>query len=162
MMGVQDLWRKFEDHGGWWVVAQLVILSFVVMMPVWVARPLATLPLPLLVTSWSLMLVGSVCVVMAVWSLGMMLTPFPRPVTTGQLLKKGIFGFVRHPMYLGVICLALGWSLLRQSAPGMVLVVVLFIFFDRKATREERWLTEKYPDYVDYRSRVKKLLPGIY
>ncbi|MCC3443527.1 MAG: hypothetical protein JGK01_17500 [Microcoleus sp. PH2017_03_ELD_O_A] len=36
------------------------------------------------------------------------------------------------------------------------------IFFDIKSRREETWLSDKYPDYSEYRQRVKKLIPGIY
>ena len=49
-----------------------------------------------------------------------------------------------------------------SSVLGVILAVVLFIFFDRKSRREEAWLMEAYPGYADYRGRVKKLIPGIY
>jgi len=40
--------------------------------------------------------------------------------------------------------------------------VALFIFFDLKSRREERWLREAYPEYGDYQKRVKKLVPWVY
>ena len=39
---------------------------------------------------------------------------------------------------------------------------VLLAFFDVKSRREERWLTEKFPDYAAYRTRVHKLIPFVY
>ena len=61
-----------------------------------------------------------------------------------------------------VILGALGWSLLRGSLIGLALTVGLFLFFDRKARREESWLMEKFPDYAAYRTRVHKLIPWFY
>lgn len=152
----------FRTQGGDWVVAQLVLLSLVVMVPLWTARPSATLPLQLSLAGWLLMGFGLVCALLAVRSLGAALTPLPKPADKGPLRNRGIYALMRHPMYTGVWCLALGWVLLQQSAPGMLLVVALFVFFDRKAAREEVWLLEKFPEYADYRVRVKKMIPGIY
>ena len=39
---------------------------------------------------------------------------------------------------------------------------VLFVFFDVKSRLEERWLTEKFAGYPEYRTRVKKLIPWVY
>ena len=36
------------------------------------------------------------------------------------------------------------------------------IFFDRKATREEIWLRDRYPTYGDYAKRTRKLIPWLY
>jgi protein-S-isoprenylcysteine O-methyltransferase Ste14 len=157
-----EQWERFRDKGGLWVVAQFILLALIVAVPMWASRPVATLPVPLHAAGWLLLALGLVCVVLAAQALGSALTPLPRPVSDGTLRIKGIYGVVRHPMYLGVLCLALGWVLLRQSAPGMLLVAVLFVFLDRKAAREEQWLIHKYPDYANYQTRVKKLLPGIY
>ncbi len=45
---------------------------------------------------------------------------------------------------------------------ALIASALLLKFFDLKASREETWLTEKYPDYSQYSQRVKKLIPGIY
>ncbi len=94
--------------------------------------------------------------------LGRNLTVFPRPKADGALTQTGVYGIVRHPMYGGVLLSALGWSLLRASLPGVVLSLLLGLFFDRKARREEVWLVEKYPEYTEYRTRVRKLIPWVY
>jgi protein-S-isoprenylcysteine O-methyltransferase Ste14 len=36
------------------------------------------------------------------------------------------------------------------------------LFADFKATREERWLRERFPDYPDYARRVRKLIPFVH
>jgi protein-S-isoprenylcysteine O-methyltransferase Ste14 len=58
--------------------------------------------------------------------------------------------------------MAFGWSVYSNSLAGLAFDAMLLVFFDRKATREEIWLSEKFPGYAPYRSRVKKLIPWIY
>jgi protein-S-isoprenylcysteine O-methyltransferase Ste14 len=99
---------------------------------------------------------------LSLFHLGGNLTVFPRPIENGVLTQRGVYGLVRHPMYLGVCLLALGWSLFLTSPLAVALTVALGFFFDRKASREEIWLREKYADYPAYQQRVHKLIPWIY
>ncbi len=89
-------------------------------------------------------------------------TPLPRPVDGGQLVVRGVYGIVRHPMYLAVVLGGLGWSLLWASPAGLVATAVLFGFFDLKSRREEAWLVEAYPGYEAYRRRTRRIVPGVY
>jgi protein-S-isoprenylcysteine O-methyltransferase Ste14 len=43
-----------------------------------------------------------------------------------------------------------------------VYAALLFLLFDAKARREERWLVEKFPSYAGYQRRVRKLVPFLY
>ena len=79
-----------------------------------------------------------------------------------KLRTGGAYALVRHPLYTGILIMALGWSLMTHSLAGLVFDVMLFVFFDRKAAREEAWLAEKFPDYKAYSKRVKKLVPWVY
>ena len=65
-------------------------------------------------------------------------------------------------MYSGVIYLALAYASWQMSWVHLVGSIVLFVFFDAKSRKEEVWLTEKFADYADYSTTVKKLIPGIY
>lgn len=89
-------------------------------------------------------------------ALGTNLTPYPRPLEDGRLIQGGIYGVVRHPIYTGLVLMALAWSLLRASLPSLLLSAVLALFFDRKARREEVWLREQYPEYGEYARRVRR------
>ena len=102
---------------------------------------------------------------LSIWSatnLGRSLTPFPRPLPDGQLVTRGAYRFVRHPIYLGVLLCAFGFALASLSPLRLVLSAILFVFFDMKSRREEKWLEQQYPEYEIYKKRVKKLLPWIY
>jgi protein-S-isoprenylcysteine O-methyltransferase Ste14 len=87
--------------------------------------------------------------------LGKQLTPFPRPVDTGVLRQDGVYGFVRHPIYGGVLLLLLGWALV-SSPLTLIPFLLAAAFFDAKRRREEAWLVAKYPDYTAYSERVPR------
>jgi protein-S-isoprenylcysteine O-methyltransferase Ste14 len=149
-------------RGEWYVVAQFALLIGLFAAPAFDGRPF----------SWSrstavagavLCLVGLGFVVLGSIGLGRRnLSPFPKPKDEGMLIKSGIFSVVRHPIYSGFVLFALGWSLVWSSAMTLIAALLLLVFFDVKARREEGWLQEKFPDYHAYRLRVKKLIPFLY
>lgn len=90
------------------------------------------------------------------------LTPLPYPVDHNQLVQHGIYSWVRHPLYSSQLFAALGWTLFTLSLSHLAILVLGFVFFDYKASKEERWLTERHPHYADYARRVRKLVPWVY
>jgi protein-S-isoprenylcysteine O-methyltransferase Ste14 len=156
---------SLRDQGAAWALGQLILLVLILLVPVQIDG----LPgWPESLRGMSVvagLLVGAAGILLLILSglqLGANLTIFPRPKADGSLTQSGVYAFVRHPMYSGVLLVALGWTLLRTSIPGLILTLVLGLFFDRKARREEVWLVEKYPDYGAYRKRVRKLIPWVY
>jgi protein-S-isoprenylcysteine O-methyltransferase Ste14 len=99
---------------------------------------------------------------MAAINLGKNLTPLPRPKENAVLIQDGLYRFVRHPIYFGVIVLCLGWGLIQQSTLVWLNVVIIAIFFDIKSRKEEQWLQAKFSAYADYQRRVCKLIPWVY
>ncbi|GAM10359.1 hypothetical protein OR1_02648 [Geobacter sp. OR-1] len=90
------------------------------------------------------------------------ISPLPVPKNSATLVVTGAYRLVRHPIYSGIIFIAFGWGLWVNSFLTIGYAVLLFIFFDVKSGYEERLLVEKFPEYVTYRKRVKKLLPFIF
>jgi protein-S-isoprenylcysteine O-methyltransferase Ste14 len=94
--------------------------------------------------------------------LGPSLTPLPRPKASGKLIQTGPYRLVRHPVYAGGIALAFGWALWVGGWLTLLYALLLLVFMDYKASREERWLRERYPGYPAYAARVRKLIPFVY
>jgi len=89
-------------------------------------------------------------------------TPLPRPREGSTLVDTGAYRVVRHPIYGGIVMVALGWGLFTASPLAMALAFVLLGFFRLKAEREEAWLAEAYPGYREYRARTKRFIPFVY
>lgn len=149
----------FVARGGMWVLAQipLLILAYWLPLATRAAAPsfLATIGLIVLIGGMTVSLI-------ALLQLRRALTPFPEPRVDGALRTDGLYAWVRHPVYTGLIVVAAGWALYCYSPWGIATCGALLVFFDRKASREERALSRRYPHYAAYTARVKKLLPGIY
>jgi protein-S-isoprenylcysteine O-methyltransferase Ste14 len=116
----------------------------------------------LLWCGYGIFILGAVIALIAAVNLGKNLTPLPRPKENAELIQNGLYRFVRHPIYFGVIVLSIGWGLIQQSTLIWLYVIVIAIFFDIKSRKEERWLTERFSTYADYQGRVRKLIPWIY
>lgn len=85
------------------------------------------------------------------------------PEASESLQTTGVYGFVRHPGYLGNVLLGLGWALLFRSTIGVALTGVWWLTFVLHAMIEEASLERTYGRaYSDYKTRVKgRLLPGL-
>src|SRR5512133_529600 len=105
---------------------------------------------------------GVLLLVLGVLALGRSFTPLPRPRARTRLRRGGIFGLVRHPVYGGLMLLALGWSV-EDGPLCLVPSALLALLFDLKARREEAWLIERLPEYAAYRTRTpQRFLPWLY
>jgi protein-S-isoprenylcysteine O-methyltransferase Ste14 len=149
--------------GGGWVAAQFVLLAAIALSALVGVGWGGSLKAVAIVIGLALMAVGGVLVVLGGVQLGSSLTPYPAPRAGGELSAAGLYAHTRHPMYGGGILIALGWSILFASLLGVVLTLLLAVFFELKARREEAWLVDHYPEYAAYRERTpRKLLPWVY
>jgi len=152
-------------RGEWYVLAQAALIMLVANGP---RTPAGLPPWPAgLDWLWSvagavLMAGGFLWILAGGAGLGASLTPLPYPKDTSKLVDTGAYALVRHPMYCGAIWLAFGWALWVQGLFTLAYAVLLFAFADIKASREERWLRAKFPEYAGYQKRVRKLIPFVY
>lgn len=90
------------------------------------------------------------------------LTPLPYPVDHNRLVTTGVYGIVRHPLYSSQLFAAFGWVVFTLSFSHLALLVLAFLFFSFKASKEERWLVQRHPEYLDYAKKVRMFIPWIY
>jgi protein-S-isoprenylcysteine O-methyltransferase Ste14 len=109
-----------------------------------------------------LVVAGVVVALTAALTLGRSFTHFPRPRESGRLHQGGIYRLARHPVYGGVLLVALGWSL--ADAPlALVPTALLALVFDLKSRREEIWLRERFSEYAAYAERTRsRFVPFVY
>ena len=158
-------WRN-NSHGEYLVLLQGALLAGFAILPVYQLPGFKIQSSQLIDLTWilaSILSLGALILIMkGLIDLGKNLTPLPYPIDNGELVQTGIYSIVRHPLYSGLIFAALAWTIFQMSLSHFIATAILLIFFDIKANREETWLTQKYPDYSEYRQRVKKIIPGIY
>ncbi|MDX2242675.1 MAG: isoprenylcysteine carboxylmethyltransferase family protein [Leptolyngbyaceae cyanobacterium bins.302] len=152
------------QRGEYWVLLQIALILGFVILPVY--PPGHSPQPPILYWIWAgaaiLAIAGVGFSLKGLLDLGENLTPLPHPRNDGQLVQSGVYGLVRHPIYAGVIFAAIAWALYQWSLSHLFGAFILFAFLDAKARQEETWLVQKHPDYLEYRHRVKKLIPWVY
>jgi len=80
-----------------------------------------------------------------------------------ELIKHGIYRYIRHPAYLGSLMLSPGIPLFFSSLYGFVLMLGLIPCFLYRIKIEEKMLIEEFGDeYRNYMKETKKLIPFIY
>ena len=163
--GFSAQWRHGE-RGEYWVIGQIILFVGFVLVPIYPVIDLASLSPIWKYTGWGLTglfgLMAALLLLSGITELGTNLTPLPHPKNDGKLVTSGVYGLVRHPIYSGVIFLAIAYSCWQWSFVHAIGVILFLLFFDIKARKEESWLSNKFSDYDAYRSQVKKLIPWIY
>jgi protein-S-isoprenylcysteine O-methyltransferase Ste14 len=151
-----------QSRGELYVVVQAILLIALFFGP----KDIFGLPTMLNQTLWwigqILFYSGIVITIWAAILLGPNLTPLPKPKPSGEFIQSGLYRFVRHPIYFGVILVCFGWAGIVQTLYTLVLAIILLIFFDLKSRQEEIWLTEKFSEYDVYKQNTKKLIPFLY
>ncbi len=157
--------KEWGRRGEWYVVGQFVLFALIFGAP-FVLPNLVDWERPWNFIGIGLSLVlgasGGLIALAGLLSLGSNLTAVPYPKEDAELVEQGAYRVVRHPIYSGIIFGAFSWGLLNNHLLTLLLAFFLFLFFDVKARREERWLCEKYDGYAAYQKRVRKLIPWIY
>jgi protein-S-isoprenylcysteine O-methyltransferase Ste14 len=155
--------QSIFERGASYVVVQGILIGLILFGP---QGPLlvSSEPITFILQSCgiAIALLATLIMVIAVINLGKNLTPLPCPKDNAVLIQDGLYQFVRHPIYFGVLLAALAWLLIFPGIYILIYAIGLFFLFDIKARREEVWLIERFPDYRDYQRRVKKLIPAIY
>jgi protein-S-isoprenylcysteine O-methyltransferase Ste14 len=78
-----------------------------------------------------------------------------------DLIDRGPYAFVRHPIYTGVLLMVLGTVTVSGTRAGVIVLATMVAGLIVKARREERLLTTHFPElYPRYRARVRaRLIP---
>jgi protein-S-isoprenylcysteine O-methyltransferase Ste14 len=81
-----------------------------------------------------------------------------------KLKTDGIYERVRHPSYSGMLLVMVGFSATMSCFYSfLILVVPVFAAVLYRINIEEKVLINEFGDsYLEYKSRTKKLVPGIY
>jgi len=80
-----------------------------------------------------------------------------------ELIDRGPYAFVRHPIYTGVLLMVIGTMTFWGTRDGVILFAIMVAGLIVKAQREERLLTTHFPEYPRYCARVRaRLIPFLF
>jgi protein-S-isoprenylcysteine O-methyltransferase Ste14 len=79
-----------------------------------------------------------------------------------ELIVRGPYSIVRHPIYTGLLLAFLGSAIAVGEWRALLAALIVGVSFWRKLRLEERWMCELFGDqYRDYMVRVKALIPWV-
>lgn len=150
-------------RGEWWLAAQVALIAAVVLAPGLPAPSSSGVvwPLAARVGGGLLLTAGLAEALLALITLGTSLTPLPEPMDGAPLVRAGLYGRCRHPLYQAILACGLGMTLLRGSLLHLALLLALAGVLGGKARREERSLERLHPDYGAYRASTAAIVPGL-
>jgi len=150
------------------VLLTLVSLGFLIPL-IWVATPvLAFADYPLRPVPF---IGGILCLVLGLWlfhrshaDLGTNWSMTLEVREKHQLVTRGIYRLVRHPMYLSILLYSAGQALVLPNwLAGLSYGVAFVLLFAFRVGPEEQMMREEFgKDYEAYMARTNRLVPGVW
>ncbi len=138
-------------------------LQVLLFLAYFIELKITTLGIPCKLTGigYPLICLGFVLIIMSFFLLNKNLSPFPTPKENGVLIKHGIYKYIRHPIYTGLLCIVFGYAICTNSAYKCIVAFFIFILLYKKSFYEEKKLLSKFKTYALYKNKTGRFLPRI-
>lgn len=154
-----------RERGGRAPVAANIaaFVLFFAALPIFRGGIEAPLALPLAICGFALALAGVALVFRARAELGPAWSFVPEAERGAGPVTTGPYRCVRHPIYLGLVLLALGQALAFASWPAAAIVLIAIVpTFAWRARAEEKLLGRIFGEhYAAYRRRTRMIIPRV-
>ena len=111
-----------------------------------------------------LFLIGYAIIIISVYQ-----NEFAAPIVKDQsdrghvLVDTGLYGYIRHPLYMGFVFYLVGTALWMESYLSVLLAPVIYIIIIARIFVEEKTLCETLSGYTEYMKRVPyRIIPYIW
>ena len=149
-----------KSRGYFYVAVQFLLIALLFTAPRQ-ADPYGAISDLIGIVGVAVIALGAVILVTSFVRLGRSLTANPVPKDDGVLVTSGLYGRVRHPIYFGLLVLALGVVLDAGWWPQIIIALMLYFLLNIKAQFEEDLLRKKYPEYKAYALKTPRFFPRI-
>jgi protein-S-isoprenylcysteine O-methyltransferase Ste14 len=78
----------------------------------------------------------------------------------GKLVKTGVYRYIRHPQYTGLLLLSFGMIAEWATLPTLIIFPIMIVLYVRLAKREEKDMIGEFgAEYEEYRKNTKMFVP---
>ena len=79
-----------------------------------------------------------------------------------ELIERGPYRFVRHPIYTGILTMFFATALALGHLAGFAATLLMFASFWIKLRDEEKLMLQQFPgQYAAYRQRTRRIIPFV-
>jgi protein-S-isoprenylcysteine O-methyltransferase Ste14 len=139
------------------VAGQFVLIGALVLLPYrhdWVV------PTALTVACGAATVLGLAVMVIGATGLGRGLTATPLPNAHAQLRTGGLYRYVRHPIYSGLMLMMASITVAAGSGLRLLALAALVLLLNVKARWEETRLAQRFEGYADYAAHTPRFVPS--
>jgi protein-S-isoprenylcysteine O-methyltransferase Ste14 len=142
------------------VLGQFVLIALLILVP---SSGLNTGVFSTFLVGTSLisMFFGFVVLALSAINLGKSLTAHPIPGKNAVLVTDGLYRFVKHPIYSGLILVAFGLTIAGGFFPHTLFFIALVVLLNYKASFEEKLLASAYAGYNEYSRKTGRFIPRL-
>lgn len=138
------------------VAGQFALLALLVLLP---GRGGWPVPRALVVVCAVGAVSGLAVMIFGATALGRGLTAVPLPNAHARLRTGGLYRFVRHPIYSGLILTMASITLASGSVVRVLVLGLLIALLTVKARWEESRLAQRFEGYAAYAARTPRFVP---
>jgi len=163
VLALPKISRKVENEIPKFIVRLFTLLTFIapiIALP-FSQSPKINIPTSLAFTLGTILLILNFYIkILAQRQIGVI----PTLKTKAKLVTTGIYGIVRHPLYLSNALLAIGMAVLLKSMFALLCSIPYLLLFLPIIYFEEKNLLEKYgQDYKEYKRKVCwRMIPKLF
>lgn len=126
----------------------------------WLARPVFVASPILLGTCVIATILGLLFAVWARLTLGSNWSGTITIKTNHQLIRRGPYRWIRHPIYTGMLAALLATAITQGLSSGVIGFAFVFLALFRKARREELFLSQEFGEgFAEHRQHTGMFLP---
>jgi protein-S-isoprenylcysteine O-methyltransferase Ste14 len=142
-----------------WLSILFVFIQFLCLAAIGLTGPIFANPLLLLLSELSGLFLG-------IWAVLIMrighFNIAPEPLSWSEMVSRGPYKIIRHPMYLALLITTLPLVISDFSYLRLVFWFILLVDLVLKMGYEEGLLRKQFPEYGHYQEQTARMLPGIY
>ncbi len=154
---------KNKDRGSGFLITADVIVSVLVSL-IFLHYNILIIHFPVVYAGLSLFFAGIIIRQSSVYTLGTYFSLHIRALEHHKIIKKGLYKYIRHPQYLGIILSTIGFSTTFGSMPAILLTLIItgWVFHYRMNVEEDFLKNKLGKDYEDYIGKTKRIIPYLY
>ena len=110
--------------------------------------------------AYNLLLTSFVAGILSVIGFALIVLGWKRIYKARGLVTNGIYKYIRHPQYLGILIIMTAWLFAWPTILTMIMWPILTYAYYRLAKKEEKFMIERFGKrYINYADQTPRFLP---